>query len=266
MVGSYLFEEKNQRVAFTRSDGVSFDWNEVQVEGDKLQFSVGGKMHSIARSSSTETGGNTATAESEPVLAIFPFSKLLVDSIVTEYSLPEQWVAQTPFRAGFQGFSSARLLEATSEKFEYPYVAIDRWSGAGAYTALENVIEATFPSEAQFWEEEPGLYKAVDKRGGDSSAEVPVISVALLEIPDNLRDTFMSQWDALADFAEGSPGFGEATLYRTINESEFDYVILATWETPADFMNATESEFFRVITEEGTYGAKVGIYKVAAAQ
>jgi len=84
------------------------------------------------------------------------------------------------------------------------------------------------------------------------------MSVTLInpfEVPQGKEEECLQMWEEAAEFLKNQPGFINTKLHQSILEdSKFQFINIAQWETPESFFNAVQTEEFQKITE-GTMDA-----------
>jgi heme oxygenase (mycobilin-producing) len=74
----------------------------------------------------------------------------------------------------------------------------------------------------------------------------PVILINAFEVPAADADEFIVAWEKTRDYLQTQPGYIDTALHRAlIPNAEFLFVNVARWQTPEEFMAATQSPGFQ---------------------
>jgi heme-degrading monooxygenase HmoA len=74
----------------------------------------------------------------------------------------------------------------------------------------------------------------------------PVILINAFEVPAADADEFIAAWEKTRDYLQTQPGYIDTALHRALApDAEFQFVNVARWQTPEDFMAAIQSPGFR---------------------
>lgn len=77
-----------------------------------------------------------------------------------------------------------------------------------------------------------------------------VILINPFEVPKGKEEECLIMREEAAEYLKNQPGFINTNLHQSILEdSKFQFVNVAEWETPESFFNAVQTEEFQKITE-----------------
>lgn len=267
LTGNYSFDEAKNQIHFQTLDDVIFSWSDVSVLDNKLSFTQNGVSQTYSR-----VGGmaerETAEATGEPVIAVFPFNKQLAEKLSAGFDLPAYWDGLNGFRNSHEGFEEATLYEHAEGDASYPFITVDHWRSVEAYASFAAVFNTDAMKKASFITSEngPGVYRVVDQLGSIPSTGEQVFALVFVDVPDDLIETYMSQWKILSDFMANQAGFQGAELYRLPEDSDnhYEYFIRAAWISGDGFQEARKSEFYQAIVANQTYESRSALYRIAS--
>jgi heme oxygenase (mycobilin-producing) len=73
----------------------------------------------------------------------------------------------------------------------------------------------------------------------------PVVLINSFEVPPPDAENFITAWEKTRDYLESQPGYIETALHQAVTPgAEFEFVNIARWRTPQDFMAAIQSPGF----------------------
>ena len=266
--GSFEYDSESGTANFDLGGNESINWTDVEVAGNELSFLINGNPMTISRVETALARAISDRSSSDPMVAVFPFEQTLVEQLSQDGNFVGLWSGLSGFRRTNDDFSGATLFEAVDSEETFPFITIDRWGSQEAFEAFSRAFSTdAMQTNASYITEGPGMYRVADQRGDSAAAQQGEISsLVFIEVPDDLRDTYMSQWEILADFVENQEGFLASTLYRSIDgsESRYDYLVQTMWESEESSSIIDQSEFVQAVVGEGTYTGLAALYRVAA--
>jgi heme oxygenase (mycobilin-producing) len=73
----------------------------------------------------------------------------------------------------------------------------------------------------------------------------PVVLINAFEVPAAEAEAFIASWEKARDYLQTQPGYIDTTLHQALApDSEFLFVNVAHWASPADFAAALQSPGF----------------------
>ena len=86
------------------------------------------------------------------------------------------------------------------------------------------------------------------------------------EVKPGTEDRFMESWQEAADYMRRQSGFISTRLHRALaSNARFQFINIAEWESPQDFMNAVQSPEFQKLAA-GAPPNFPGLYQVVTTQ
>lgn len=267
LTGDFTYDESGRQIVFQRKDDAIFSWDDVSIEDNMLSFTMNGTRQTYARLGGITDRENDA-ANGENVLVVFPFNERLAEELSGEFDLPTWWNALKSFRNSHAAFEGAVLYQQAEEDNLYPYITADSWRNAVAYESFAEVFKTDAVASAGYVSNEdgPGVFQALDQRGHIPTSGDHVFALVVIDVPDDLIETYMSQWRMLSDFMANQDGFQGVELYRQVQGSTagFEYFIRSAWRSTESFNEVQHSEFYKAIVTNPTYASRSALYSIAA--
>ena len=267
LTGSYSFDEEKNEIYFQRNDEAIFSWKDVSIRDNQLTFTQNGVRKTYFRAGAM-VDREAQKAEGEAVVAVFSFNKQLAEKLAISFDLPTYWDGLSGFRNSHEGFERAVLYEVTEAGSPNPFITVENWSSTVAYESFAAVFNTEALRESSFvrYRTSPGVYQAIDQRGNVPATDEHVFVLLLVNVPDDLIETYMSQWKMLSDFMANQEGFQRAELYRHIQNSENhpEYFVRIAWSSEEHFEEVKNSEFYQSIVENPTYASRSNLYRIVS--
>jgi|GEM_PF-5326289 len=267
LTGTFSFDQETKQINFQRNDEAFFSWNDVSAEENRLSFTLNGTPQIISRVGTSIERQNSIT-KGDAVLAVFPFNRRLAEELSEGYDMATRWNALKGFRNSHESFQGAVLYEDSKGDALYPYITVDQWSNAVAYESFASIFKTDAVEKASYITEEngPGVYQAIERLGSMPTRGEHVYALILINVPDNLIETYLSQWKILSDFMANQNGFDGAELHRKVDgaDNHYEYFIRAAWKSEDAFDEARNSDFYQAIITNEVYTVRSALYRIAA--